>query len=57
MAQYDPIWLDGTVQVYQSSGTTIEDIWIDGESIVIHEYIESSPTSIIKKFIFLKRAI
>jgi len=45
MAINDPIFLDGGATLYKSSGTTIDFLWIDGQAVVIHEYIATTPTT------------
>jgi hypothetical protein len=46
MAINDPIFLDGGATLYKSSGTTVDFLWMDGQAIVIHEYVAVTPTNL-----------
>ena len=42
MAVNDPVWSEGELETFQSSGTTPTVRWFEGEMYVVHEYVEDS---------------
>ena len=45
MAANDPVWFEGEVETFQSSGTAPTVRWFEGEVLVVHEYVEDAGTS------------
>ena len=40
----DPIWVEGEVGLINAVGTSLEGLWVEGESRLYGEYEEEEPT-------------